>query len=51
MRKLDRWDGVLLGSGGMPKREFQSPGCDFGLGLRGLVLALRLSLGCGGFDA
>ena len=28
----------------MPKREFQSPGCDLGLGLRGSVLALRLDL-------
>ena len=28
----------------MAKREFQSPGCDFGLGLRVLVLALRLFL-------
>jgi hypothetical protein len=31
----------------MPKREFQFPGCDFGLGLRGVVLALRLGLSKG----
>jgi hypothetical protein len=28
----------------MPKGKVQSPGCDFGLCLRNLVLALRLSL-------
>ena len=28
----------------MPKRESQSPSCDFGLYLRNLVLAVRLNL-------
>lgn len=37
---MGRGDGVLLGLGGIFKSWFQSPGCDFGLGLglRGLTL-------------